>query len=243
MERPDLRRQSLSELTSTLTQQMTRLMRAELNLARAELTANSKKAAVGGGLLGAAGAVAFTAWLALVAAAIAGIAEGLPVWASALIGGFALLLLAGMLALVGKARLNRGRHPMPMTSRTVMGGAHDFKDMAGSTRTTLTQRGGWGMRGARAELDVGPDSTREAPAWDTSSSDAARWDASAQTTRPDGEPAPDEAMQGEDTGYAEDENDMMPRDGVMAPQIPGPRQAAPDEYPSEAYSPRVHIRH
>ena len=135
MDGPDLRSQSLPELISSLTGQMSRLVRAELALARAELFASGRQAALGGGLLTGAAVVGFTAWLVMVAAAIAGIAEGLPVWASALIIGAALAVLAGVLALIGRARLVRGMRPLPMTTDTVRKDVHELTSRPGSNGT------------------------------------------------------------------------------------------------------------
>jgi hypothetical protein len=132
MDGPDLRSQSLPELISSLTGQISRLVRAELALARAELLASGRQAALGGGLLTGAAVVGFTAWLVMVAAAIAGIAEGLPVWASALIIGAALVVLAGVLALIGRARLTRGMRPLPMTTDTVRKDVHELTSRPGS---------------------------------------------------------------------------------------------------------------
>ncbi|HVT67198.1 MAG TPA: phage holin family protein, partial [Trebonia sp.] len=71
MEGTDVRKLSLPELTAHLAEQVTRLVRAELALARAELFASGRQAAMGGGLFGAAAVVGFTGWLALIGAAIA----------------------------------------------------------------------------------------------------------------------------------------------------------------------------
>lgn len=126
MDGTDLRNQSLPELISSLTEQMSRLVRAELALARAELFANARQAILGGGLLSAAALMGLTAWLAMVAAAVAGIAEGLPVWASALIVGGALAALAGVLAMLGRGRLRRGMPPLPVTAGTVRRDLHQL---------------------------------------------------------------------------------------------------------------------
>jgi hypothetical protein len=50
---------------------------------------------------------------------VAGIAEALPVWGSALIVGAALTAIAGALAMAGVARLARGVPPLPMTAGSV----------------------------------------------------------------------------------------------------------------------------
>ena len=107
------------ELTAQLGEQLTRLVREETALAKAEMFASARQAMLGGGMFGGAGLAGVTAWLAMVAAAIAGIAEGLPVWASALIMGGALGMLANVLALLGCKRLKRGTPPLRMTADSV----------------------------------------------------------------------------------------------------------------------------
>ena len=103
------------ELTAQLGEQLTRLARQEIALARAELFAYARRSVLGGGMLTAAAVAAGTCWLVMVAAAIAGIAVGLPVWASALIVGGALGPAAGTLALIGVRRLPRQAPPLAMT--------------------------------------------------------------------------------------------------------------------------------
>jgi Putative Actinobacterial Holin-X, holin superfamily III len=128
MARADVREQSARELAIHLGEQLTRLVRQELALARAELFANARQAVLGGGMLSAAAVVGLGAWLAAVAAAIAGIAEGLPVWASALIVAVALGALAGGLALLGRSRLARGAPPLSMTAASVR---HELAELTG----------------------------------------------------------------------------------------------------------------
>jgi hypothetical protein len=74
---------------------------------------------VGSKLLAIAAIVGLGAWLAMVAAAIAGVAEALPVWASALIVGGSLAAVAGALALRGRSRLARSMPPLEVTADSV----------------------------------------------------------------------------------------------------------------------------
>jgi hypothetical protein len=126
MEGADFKRLSLPELTVHLTEQVKGLARAELALARAELFAKGRQATMGGGLFAAAAVVGLTGWLALVAAAIAGIAEALPVWGSALIVGAALCAIAGALAMAGRAHVKRGMPPLTMTTGSVRRELHEL---------------------------------------------------------------------------------------------------------------------
>ncbi len=105
--------ESVGELVSQATQQISQLMREELRLAQAEMTQKGKRFGLGGGLFGGAGMVAFLALQALVATVIAALALALPVWASALIITGVLLALAAVLALVGKKQVSQVGPPAP----------------------------------------------------------------------------------------------------------------------------------
>jgi hypothetical protein len=122
---------STHELTAQLGEQLTQLMRSEVALAKAELFASARQGVLGGGLLSGAAVVGWTCWLAMVAAAIAGISAGLPVWASALIIGGALGALAGSLALLGIRRLRRGTPPLQLTVESIRA---EFSDLAAQLR-------------------------------------------------------------------------------------------------------------
>ncbi|MEU7695351.1 phage holin family protein [Microbispora hainanensis] len=110
-----IQKESLStgELVRRLSEDVSRLIRDELRLARLEMTRKGKRAGMGAGLLGAAGLIAFYGGGALVATAILALALVLPAWASALVIGAALLALAGLLALVGKEQVSRATPPTP----------------------------------------------------------------------------------------------------------------------------------
>ena len=131
MEGADVKRLSLPELTVHLTEQVKRLLRAQVALARAELFARSRQAVLGGGLFAAAALVGLGGWLALVAAAVAGIAEALPVWASALIVGAALTAVAAALALAGRGRVRQGMPPLAATAASVRSNLHELTGHAG----------------------------------------------------------------------------------------------------------------
>jgi hypothetical protein len=97
---------STAELVQHATEQLSRLVRDELALARAELLGTARHAGLGIGLLGAGGLLALYGLGALVLAAVFGLAVVLPGWLAALIVGgglFALALLTGV-AGVGQAR-------------------------------------------------------------------------------------------------------------------------------------------
>lgn len=81
------------------------LVKAEIDLAKAELTAAVQTKAMGGGLLTAAGALGWLGLQALLITVGLLLALVLPAWAAALIVTAALLLPAGVLALLGRRKL------------------------------------------------------------------------------------------------------------------------------------------
>jgi hypothetical protein len=105
--------QSVGVLVSRATQQLSDLLRAELRLAVAELKDKGKHAGRGAGLFGGAGLVALYGVGVLLAAAVAALALVLPVWLSALIIGVVLMVIAGVLALMGRAQTRRAVPPTP----------------------------------------------------------------------------------------------------------------------------------
>ncbi|AXB42030.1 phage holin family protein [Amycolatopsis albispora] len=104
---------SVSQLVGDASEQLSRLVRDEMRLATAELQRKGKRMGTGAGLAGAAGFIAVLAVVTLVAAAVLGLAVVLPGWAAALIVAGALLVVAGIAGLAGRAQLKRGTPPVP----------------------------------------------------------------------------------------------------------------------------------
>lgn len=92
---------------------MRRLVAGELALFKAEMTAKAKAAGIGAGLLVGALVFVFFALCALVTTAVLAFALILPAWLAALVVGVILLLLAGIAALIGVAKLKKGMPPVP----------------------------------------------------------------------------------------------------------------------------------
>ena len=101
--------QSAGQLAAELGVRTATLVGQEFALAKAELRATARTAGTGATLLGAAGALGVSAWLVLLAAAVAGLAVVLPVWAAALIVFGVLALPAGLLAVLAARWLARAR--------------------------------------------------------------------------------------------------------------------------------------
>lgn len=102
---------SLGTLVSNATEQMSSLVRSEIELAKTEVVGEAKKAAVGGGLLGAAGVVAaFSSFFFFFF-----LAKLIAIWTNEAWGfGLVFLLMlitAGLLALVGVKRFKAMKKP------------------------------------------------------------------------------------------------------------------------------------
>jgi Putative Actinobacterial Holin-X, holin superfamily III len=104
---------SLSELLQALSEQSSRLARQEIELAKVEMSAKGKQVAFGFGAFGTSGVLALLGLGALTAAAILALATAMAGWLAALIVAVAYLSLAGIAALVGRARVKEGTPPVP----------------------------------------------------------------------------------------------------------------------------------
>jgi hypothetical protein len=107
---------SASELVKQLSEQTSRLVHQELELAKAELSLKGKKAGLGAGMFGGAGALGLYAGGALVAAIIAGLALAVATWLAALIVAALLAAAAGFVALMGKKQVEQALPPVPEDS-------------------------------------------------------------------------------------------------------------------------------
>ncbi|GAA3762826.1 phage holin family protein [Plantactinospora mayteni] len=105
--------QSTAELVQRATEQVSRLVRDELALARIELAEKGRHAGIGVGLFGGGGALALAGLGVLVAAAVLGLALVIPAWAAALVVAGALFILAGIFALIGRGQVRRAVPAMP----------------------------------------------------------------------------------------------------------------------------------
>ena len=104
---------SIGQLTSQVSQQVTRLVRDELALAQIEAKGRAKHLGVGVGMFGGAGIFGFYAVGVFIAAAVLGLSTALDGWLSALIVGAVLVVIAGIVALAGKKNLSQGAPPVP----------------------------------------------------------------------------------------------------------------------------------
>jgi uncharacterized membrane protein YqjE len=122
---------SAGELVKNLTEQVSRLIRDELKLAEFEMTSKAKRMGRGAGMFGGSGLMALYGIGCLLAAAIIGLAVVLPAWAAALIVGGALLVIAGVAALLGKSQVSKAAPPVPeQTVQSVKADVEEIKERA-----------------------------------------------------------------------------------------------------------------
>ncbi|WP_125107939.1 phage holin family protein [Gulosibacter massiliensis] len=98
---------TVPELMTRLSEQTSRLVRDEMRLAQAELSAKAKQGGIGAGFLGAGGILAWFGFGALIATAILALTLVLPAWAAALIVTAILFIAAAIVALLGKKKVEQ----------------------------------------------------------------------------------------------------------------------------------------
>jgi len=103
---------SVGELVRRASEHASTLVRAEIELARTELTQTMKRGGIGGGLLAAAGVVLlFSVPFLFVMLAEVLVAVGVWRWLAYLIVWVVFLLIAGVLALIGRSQLRKVHKP------------------------------------------------------------------------------------------------------------------------------------
>ncbi len=132
MSHPESRSEpSTAELITRLSEQTSRLVRDEMRLARAELTAKTKQGGIGAGFLGAGGILALFGFGALIATAILALALIVPAWAAALIVTVVLFIAAAIAAMMGKKKVE---DLSPTPDRTMTNLNRDVAEVKESTR-------------------------------------------------------------------------------------------------------------
>jgi hypothetical protein len=105
--------QPVGDLVKQLSEQTSALARKEVELAKAELTEKGRAAGIGAGMFGGAGLFGLFAFGAVTAALILALAIVLDAWLAALIVAAAYGAVAGVMALVGKQRVEEATPPAP----------------------------------------------------------------------------------------------------------------------------------
>lgn len=127
---------STGQLISQASDQLSDLVRSEMQLARAELMESVKHAGKGGGLFGAAGIAALYGLGVLIAAAVLGLSVALDAWLAALIVGVVLVAAAGVAALAGKREVTQATPPVQRAADNVKA---DVETVKGHTSTARSQ--------------------------------------------------------------------------------------------------------
>jgi len=103
---------SLGELFGDLSRDTTTLVRQELSLAKKEMTGTVAQLGKNAAMLAVGGAVVYAGLLALIAAAVIGLAQAWAWWLSALVVGIVVVAVGGLLILLGLKAL-RQVNPAP----------------------------------------------------------------------------------------------------------------------------------
>nr|WP_255549412.1 phage holin family protein [Corynebacterium sp. TAE3-ERU12] len=98
---------SLGTLVQNASQQVSALVRSEVELAKAEIAQQAKKGAMGGGFFAVAGVIALYSTFFFFLFVSALIAVWLPWWAGFLITFVVMLVLAGVFALLGLKKVKK----------------------------------------------------------------------------------------------------------------------------------------
>ena len=109
----EARERPTSDLLRELSDQTTQLVRKEIELAKVELTEKGKKAGIGAGMFGGAGALGFYALGVFTACLILVLATAVACWLAALIVAVVYGAVAGVLALTGKKKVTEATPPVP----------------------------------------------------------------------------------------------------------------------------------
>jgi uncharacterized membrane protein YqjE len=110
---------SLGEIVTDVTQDLTTLIRQELDLAKTELKQEGTKAAKGAGMLGGAGLAGYFTVLFLSTTLMFVLDEFLELWLAALIVTVLWAIATAVLAVIGKKKLQASRPELPQTKETL----------------------------------------------------------------------------------------------------------------------------
>ena len=125
----------VAELVQRATEQITRLVRDELTMARAEMTAKGKRAGVGAGLLGGGAMLGLYGGGALVAAVMLALGAVMPDALAALIVAVILFIAAAVAARRGQKQVAKAMPATPTATRdSVRADAETIRGAAGRGR-------------------------------------------------------------------------------------------------------------
>jgi uncharacterized membrane protein YqjE len=117
--RTDLTERSIPDLLKQLSQETSTLVKQELDLAKAEVTQQGKRAGVGAGFIGGGALFGLGAFGAFTACLIALLGLAMDTWIAALIVTVVYGAIAAVLALRGKNKIQEATPPVPQTVETL----------------------------------------------------------------------------------------------------------------------------
>ncbi len=120
---------TLGALVNQLTTQVPELIRSELRLAQAEVAEKGKRVGLGIGMFSGAGLMAFFGFGALLTTIILALALVVDAWIAALIVTLVLFALAGLLAVMGKSKVDQATPLAP--EKAVAGVQEDIATVKG----------------------------------------------------------------------------------------------------------------
>ncbi len=124
----------VGDIIKDISDDVKELVRDEIELAKSELIPSAKEAGLGAGLFGGAGYLALSAMLLLFFGAAYGISTaGVALWLSFVIVAVALLVIAAVLALIGRARINKVTPPV----RTIAGANETVAEVTSAAKGAL----------------------------------------------------------------------------------------------------------
>jgi hypothetical protein len=135
---------STADLIKQAADQISTLVRDELALAKAEMSEKAGRAGRGVGLFGGAGLVSLYGILGVLTGVVVLLGKVMPYWGAALLVGVVLLIVAGVLALVGRSEVRRATPPVP--EEAVRGVRADIDTVT----TAVEERGHRGQTADRA---------------------------------------------------------------------------------------------
>lgn len=110
---------SIGQIVGDVSQDLTTLVRQEIDLAKTELKQEASRTAKGAGMLGGAGFAGYLAVLFLSITLMFVLNEFLDLWLAALIVTVLWALAAAVLAVIGKKRLQASNPQLPKTQETL----------------------------------------------------------------------------------------------------------------------------
>jgi hypothetical protein len=110
---PDMRNEPIGNLINTVKEEGSNLVSQELRLAKAEMSGKAKDVGIGAGMFGGAGYVASITGIALMLTIMFALDTAMKLWLAALITTVLFGAIAGVLALMGKKKIQQAGPPIP----------------------------------------------------------------------------------------------------------------------------------